>query len=263
MRIPLFHVDAFTDRPFHGNSAAVCLLDSWLDDAQLRKVAAENNLSATAFVVPAKNLYELRWFTPSCEVRLCGHATMAAAFVLLTQYHPRPDSILFQTGFHDLVTVSRQGSSFCMDLPAMQPQKCAAPVGITQALELQTPPAEVVHANQVYALVVNSAEAVRSVGPNFALLEKFHPNAIAVTAPGTNCDFVSRYFAPGYGVPEDPVTGSLHCVLTPYWAKRLSRTQLHARQLSEREGELGCELNGDRVLVKGNAVLMMEAVLEI
>ena len=263
MRIPLFHVDAFTDRPFCGNPAAVCLLDSWLDDDRLRKVAAENNLSATAFLVPGNDSYELRWFTPLCEVRLCGHATMAAAHVLLTRSQPELHSIAFRTKFHGTLMVRREGSLLCMDFPAMVPQRCSVPDGLSQALELISAPLESLEANNTYVLVLNSEEAIREVQPNFALLEKFHPHAIAVTAPGTDADFVSRYFAPSYGVPEDPVTGSLHCALAPYWAMRIGRSQLHARQLSDRGGELWCEFKGDRVLVKGKAVLTMEAVLEM
>jgi len=263
MHIPLFHVDAFTDRPFTGNPAAVCLLDSWLDDGRLRKVAAENNLSATAFLVQGNDLYELRWFTPLCEVRLCGHATIAAAYILLNRFQPQSDSIEFRTKFHGVLKVHRQRDFFCLYLRAMAPEPCSAPDGLSEALELPSAPREVLEANDTYLVVLTSEDAVRRVRPNFGLIEKFHPYAVAVTAAGVDCDFVSRYFAPSYGVPEDTVTGSLHCALTPYWAQRLGRSHLHARQLSERGGELWCELNGDRVVVKGKAVLSMEGVLEI
>ena len=263
MRIPLFHVDAFTDRPFSGNPAAVCLLDSWLDDGRLRKVAAENNLSATAFLVCGTDSYELRWFTPLCEVRLCGHATMAAAYVLFTRFQPQQGPIAFRTKFHGPITVSRQGDLLGIDFPGMPPRPCAVPEGLAQAIGIQSPPSEALEANNTYLLVLESEGSVRRLRPNFVLLEKFHPYAIAATADGTDVDFVSRYFAPSYGVPEDPVTGSLHCALASYWAQRIGRSKLHARQLSERGGELWCELAGDRVLVKGKAVLTMEGVLEI
>ena len=263
MRIPLFHVDAFTDRPFSGNPAAVCFLDSWLDDRQLRKVAAENNLSATAFLVASADSYELRWFTPLCEVRLCGHATMAAAHILLKRLQPQLDSIAFHTKFHGTLTVGREDDLLSMDFPAMVPRRCSIPDGLSLALEMSSVPAEAMEANNTYLVVLSSEEAVRKVRPNFALIEKFHPHAIALTAPGTDLDFVSRYFAPTYGVPEDPVTGSLHCALAPYWAKRIGRSQLHARQLSDRGGELWCEVKENRVLVKGKAVIILEGRIEI
>lgn len=263
MRIPLFHVDAFTDRPFSGNPAAVCFLDSWLDDGWLRKVAAENNLSATAFVVSGDDSYELRWFTPLCEVRLCGHATLAAAYILLTRFAPQLDSIKFRTKFRGTLSVGRQGGLFCMELPAMPPQPCSIPNGLDRALGLESSPLEAFEANDTYILVLDSEEIVKSAIPNFALLETFHPHTVALTAPGTNVDFVSRYFAPSYGVPEDPVTGSLHCALSPYWTRRIGRSRLHARQLSDRSGELWCELRKDHVLVEGKAALTMEGVLEL
>ena len=263
MRIPLFHVDAFSDKPWSGNPAAVCLLDSWLDDGQLRKVAAENNLSATAFLVPFPGSYELRWFNPLCEVRLCGHATIASAYILLTRFHPQGDSIRFRTKFHGNIEVTRMGDLFCMALPVMPPKVCSAPDGLFEALGLKSSPVGLLGANETYLLVLETAEAVRSVTPNFPALEKFHPHAVAVTAQGVDVDFVSRYFAPSYGVPEDPVTGSLHCSLAPYWAQHLDRPQMHARQLSERGGEIWCDLEGDRVIVKGKCVLTMEATLEI
>ena len=263
MLIPLFHIDAFTDRPGAGNPAAVCLLDSWLDDGRLRKVAAENNLSATAFLVSGDNSYELRWFTPLCEVRLCGHATMAAAHVLLARFQPQLDAIRFHTKFHGALTVSRHGDLLGIDFPGMPPRPCGVPEDLAQAVGLQSQAFEVLEANDTYLLVVDSEETVKTAHPNFALLEKFHPHAVAVTAVGTDVDFVSRYFAPGYGVPEDPVTGSLHCALAPHWAKRIGRSQLHARQLSDRGGELWCDIKGEHVLVKGKSVLTMEAMLEI
>ncbi len=263
MSIPLFHVDAFADRVFSGNPAAVCFLDSWLDDRQLLKVAAENNLSATAFLVSRANSYELRWFTRLFEVRLCGHATMAAAHVLLTRLRPQLNSVAFHTKFHGTLIVGREQDLLCMDFPAMLPDGSSMPNGLAEALELSSAPQEVLKANNTYLLVLNSEEAIRRVRPDVALLEKFHPHAVAVTAVGSDADFVSRYFAPSYGVPEDPVTGSLHCALAPYWATRIGRSHLHARQLSDRGGELWCEVKQDRVVVKGNAILVMEASLEI
>jgi PhzF family phenazine biosynthesis protein len=264
VRIPLFHVDAFTEQPFRGNPAAVCFLDSWLDEGRLHKVAAENNLSETAFLVAAKGGYELRWFSPCCEVRLCGHATLASAHILLNLRQPQLDSVRFETRFHRTLTVKKTGEFLVMDFPALIPQLCANLPDIWRdALALQSPLSEVVEADETYILVVDRPETVRNVRPNFALLRNLHPYVVAVTARGDDVDFVSRYFAPSYGIPEDPVTGSAHCVLAPYWAKRLGKTQLHARQLSERGGELWCEVAGDRVLLKGKAVVTLEGSLLI
>jgi PhzF family phenazine biosynthesis protein len=264
VRIPLFHVDAFTEQPFHGNPAAVCFLDSWLDEGQLRKVAAENNLSETAFLVPSKAGYELRWFSPSCEVRLCGHATLASAHILLNVLQPQLDSVRFETKFHGTLTVTRDKEHLTMDFPALFPQPCPNPPDTWRdALVLQSQPLEVVAADETYILVVDRPETVRNIHPNFALLQNLHPYVVAVTARGDEVDFVSRYFAPSYGIPEDPVTGSAHCILAPYWAKRLCKSELHARQLSERGGELWCEVAGDRVYLKGKAVVTLEGALSI
>jgi PhzF family phenazine biosynthesis protein len=264
MVIPLFHVDAFTEQPFRGNPAAVCFLDSWLDEGRLRKVAAENNLSATAFLVSLERGYELRWFTPRCEVRLCGHATLATAHILLNLQQSQLDSVTFETRFRGPLTVRREGQFLTMDFPAM-PLKPGAivPARLVEALGLQSQPAEVLEGNDAYILVVDLVETVRSLRPNYALLERLHPFVVAITAQETKVDFVSRYFAPSYGIPEDPVTGSAHCALAPYWANRLGKPTLHARQLSERGGELWCEVAGDRVLLKGRAVLTLEGSLSI
>src|SRR3954464_6679780 len=252
VRIPLFHVDAFTDQPFRGNPAAICFLDSWLDEDRLRKVAAENNVSETAFLVAAqatRDAYELRWFTPRCEVRLCGHATLASAHVLLNLRQPQLDSIRFETRFSGTLTVHRQGEYLDMNFPSPPPNPCLNPPDTLQeALRLQSPPLEVLEADETYVAVFDAAETVRNIRPNFALLEDLHPYVVAVTAPATDVDFVSRYFAPCYGIPEDPVTGSAHCILAPYWGKRLGKSKLHARQLSDRGGEILCELAEDRVL---------------
>ena len=264
LHIPLFHVDAFTEQPFRGNPAAVCLLESWLDEDLLRRVATENNLSATAFVVTTGNSYELRWFTPLCEIKLCGHPTLAAAHLLLQVRQDQLDSVTFKTRFRGILTVSKAEDGLAMDFPAMPSTDCKLmPATLASALGLKSQPAEVLEANDVYVAVLDSPEAVKDLRPNFAMLQELHPFVVAVTALGGDVDFVSRYFAPSYGFPEDPVTGSAHCVLTPYWAARLNKTRLHARQLSERGGELWCELAGDRVLVTGKAVVTMEGVLTI
>lgn len=260
MRIPLFHVDAFTDEPFRGNPAAVCLLDSCLDDPKLLKVTAENNLSETAFLVTQGEGYDLRWFTPKCEVRLCGHATLASAYVLLNLLHPDRHSVRLTTRYSGTLTVQRQGEYLLMDLPTKIPHPCPVPEGLARALG-DPPLVDTLTVDDVYYVVLESPDAVRNVRPDFALLEQLHPFTVTITAPGTDEDFVSRYFAPSYGVPEDPVTGSSHCALAPYWTNRLGKSQLHARQFSQRGGELWCEVAGDRVLLKGKAVLTLQGSL--
>jgi PhzF family phenazine biosynthesis protein len=264
MRIPLFHANAFTDGRFTGNPAAVCLLNSPLDDGQLRKVAAENNLSATAFLMPSGKEFELRWFTPRCEVKLCGHATLAAAHVVLRILDPALDRIRFQTRFQGALTVTKGSDCLRMDFPALIPQPLAhVPETLCRALGQNAGLLEVGEVNQTYIARLGDEGAVRSLNPDLARLEQLHPVVALVTAPGENADFVSRYFAPGYGIREDPVTGSAHCALAPYWARRLGKSRLHARQLSERSGELWCELEGDRVFLEGKVQFTMQATLEI
>jgi predicted PhzF superfamily epimerase YddE/YHI9 len=262
MSLSLFHVNAFTDSPFRGNPAAVCPLASWLDDDRLRAVAAENNLSETAYFVPESDHYRLRWFTPKCEVNLCGHATLATGFVLLTILEPQRDIVRFSTR-SGMLTMQRDRDLLSMDFPALPPWTCANPPaaledGLGRAVSLVS----VLQIKDNYFVVYESEEEVR-VTPNFALLEALHPAGVAITAPGTHADFVSRYFSPSYGIPEDPVTGSTHCSLVPYWSQRLGKTSLHARQVSERGGELWCELAGDRVSLKGKAVLTLKGSLLI
>jgi len=268
MRITLFHVDAFTNQPFRGNPAAVCPLQEWLDDELLLKVATENNLSETAFFVPRGKHrvkhYDLRWFTPRCEVRLCGHATLASAYVILNLLQPNLQTVRFETRFSGALTVSKDGERLAMDFPAMFANRCThSPEALIQGLRRVPRPSSLLEANDTYIAVYETEAAIRSICPDFARLEELHPFAIAVTAPGEESDFVSRYFAPSYGIAEDPVTGSAHCALMPYWTQRLGKTQLYARQLSERGGELWCEMAGDRVILKGNAVLTLQGTLQI
>jgi PhzF family phenazine biosynthesis protein len=263
MRVPLFHVDAFTAEPFRGNPAAVCPLQAWLDDESLRKVAAENNLSETAFFVSGTGSYDLRWFTARGEVKLCGHATLGAAYVVLNVLTPGLDMVRFETRHSGVLTVCKDGNLFSMNFPALLPQHCAAPNGLVEALGALPSQVQVLEVNDIYIVIFEDESTIQNMRPDFSLLEQFHPAVVAVTAPGQKVDFVSRYFKPSYGMPEDPVTGSAHCALTPYWAERLGKSQLHARQLSQRGGELWCEMAGDRVMLKGKAVLTMQGTLEI
>ena len=262
MYLPVFHVDAFTAKPFGGNPAAVCPLANWLDDNLLRAVASENNLSETAYLVPRGDHYDLRWFTPRCEVKLCGHATLASALVILQILAPESNSVRFETRSSGALTVSGDGDLLAMDFPANAPWACANPP--SPLIEgLGSAPAVVMQVEDNYFAVFEREDDVKRIRPDLRVLEKLHPAGVAITAPGEDSDFVSRYFAPSYGIPEDPVTGSTHCSLAPYWGERLGKTSLHARQISERGGELWCELKGDRVIIKGNAVLTLRGELTI
>ena len=259
MSIPYYEVAAFTSKPFGGNPAGVCLLPAWLPDATLQNIAAENNLSETAFLVPHGVNYDLRWFTPELEVDLCGHATLAAAFVLFTKAGFRGNAIQFhsQSG---VLTVLRAGEKMELDFPARPPQPWAAPEPLTQGLGKA--PIQVLKSRDYLAVFAAEAE-VLALKPDFSTLATVDALGIIATAPGSDCDFVSRFFAPGAGIAEDPVTGSAHCTLIPYWAERLSKTQLFARQVSKRGGELFCRLAGDRVRIGGQAVLYLQGHLEV
>lgn len=261
MSHPLFQVDAFTDRAFHGNPAAVCLLHSWPEDAWLQAVAAENNLSETAFVVSKAGRDELRWFTPTTEVTLCGHATLAAAWVLLVHLE-RPGPARFHTLSGELI-VTRDGQQLTMDFPSLPPRDEDVPDAVTATLgtvplrvwPLRSAP----HADYYLALYNDQAE-VAALKPDTATMGALRANIMA-TAPGDEVDFVSRFFAPASGIPEDPVTGSAHCSLTPFWVGRLGRNPLIAAQISARGGQLTCELRGDRVALTGTCVLVMRGEL--
>src|SRR3954453_2169920 len=264
MRIPLFHVNAFSGAAFSGNPAAVCLLDSWLDDDLLRKVAAENALSATAFLVERDGRYQVRWFTPRCEVRLCGHATLASGYVLLQLLHPDWNSVNFETRYSGAVSVERAGELLAMNFPLLEPAPCAnVPGELSHALGVEDQASEVLAVDDYLVSVFKEEAVIRRVRPECRLLEQLHPRVVIVTAPGDDVDFVSRYFAPSYGVPEDPVTGSAHSVLAAYWRRHLGKYKMHARQLSEGGGELWCEIDGVRVMLKGKAVLVLRGKITL
>lgn len=254
MKVKQYQVDAFTTQVFAGNPAAVCPLDAWLDDDTLQAIAMENNLSETAFFVPAVRGFELRWFTPVAEVDLCGHATLASAHVIFDILGYSDPVVAFETRSGEL-TVERQGDSLRMDFPARAPSPCEPPALLVEGLGAR--PLQVLAADD-YLAVFDSEAAVRAIAPDHAKLAQLDRRGISVSAPGTDVDFVSRFFAPALGVPEDPVTGSAHCELAPYWAKRLGKNTLAARQVSKRGGELQCEVRGDRVLLTGRAVTFME-----
>ncbi|HST10803.1 MAG TPA: PhzF family phenazine biosynthesis protein [Terriglobales bacterium] len=265
MKLPLFQVDAFTDRVFSGNPAAICPLDRWLDDQTMLAIAAENNLSETGFCVREGEQYGLRWFTPKAEVQLCGHATLATGFVVFNFLQPGATSVQFQTCSGPL-HVQQDGDYLAMDLPLISGKPCAPPPDLLAGLKL--PPRLVLESGESasdrnYFAVYDHEDEVRGAKPDLVQLEKLHPAGVCITAPGRDFDFVSRYFAPSYGIPEDPVTGSTHCTLAPYWAERLGKSVLHARQVSERGGDLIVEPRGERVILRGKAVLYLHGELSI
>jgi len=259
VRIPLYQVDAFARRPFTGNPAAVCPLERWLDDRLLQAIAAENNLSETAFFVNTSQGRELRWFTPTTEVALCGHATLASGFVVLEVLGEESDSVRFATRSGPLV-VSRAAAGYALDLPALAPRACEPPEALLDGLDRA--PIEIL-ASTNYLCVYEHEGDVRDLAPDFSRLVHCEPYAVIATAPGEDVDFVSRFFAPAHGIDEDPVTGSAHCTLTPYWAQRLRKTRMEARQLSRRGGELVCTLQGERVLLEGGCVLVLDGTFHV
>ncbi|CAI8853701.1 PhzF family phenazine biosynthesis protein [Methylocaldum szegediense] len=259
MRIPIFQIDAFTDRLFRGNPAAVCILDRWLDDPVLLAIAAENNLSETAFLVGGNGRYTLRWFTPEVEVNLCGHATLASAYVVFRELEPSLQEVLFDSRSGEL-RVSRKDELLTLDFPASHGQTCDCPDLLAQGLGRK--PLEVLR-NANYLCVFADEEDIRSLTPDFPVLARLDAQCVIVTAPGRTVDFVSRMFAPKIGIPEDPVTGSAHCLLATYWAARTGKTRFTARQLSHRGGELECELRDERVFISGRAVKYLQGEILI
>jgi PhzF family phenazine biosynthesis protein len=262
MRVPLFQVDAFTTRRFAGNPAAVMPLESFLADALLQQIAAENNLAETAFLVPRGEDYALRWFTPEVEVPLCGHATLASAAVIMERLEPQRRRVVFHTASGPL-TVSRTASGYLMDFPARASQPVATPPELTAALGVA--PLEVVADAFNYLAVLPDVDSVRTLAPDFAAVARLDRSGLIVTAQdsGQPYDFVSRYFAPGKGIAEDPVTGGAHCALVPYWAGRLGKSSFHAYQASARGGDLKCRLVGERVELAGSCVFYLEGEAEI
>lgn len=269
MKLPLYWVDAFTDKVFTGNPAAVVPLAQWLPDALMQQIAFENGLAETAFFVrTAEARYHLRWFTPAVEVDLCGHATLASTFVLFTQLSLTGDTVVFDSRSGPLTVTRQSGGLLELDFPSRPARPCAAPVGLVDALGAA--PEQVAQARDTLC-IFSREEDVHALRPDFTALAKLDTYAVIATAPGRDCDFVSRFFAPRAGINEDHVTGSAHCTLTSYWATRLGQTKLRARQISARGGELWCELRpstgsgqvGDRVGIAGHAVLYLRGELEV
>lgn len=261
MRTPLFQLDAFTNRRFSGNPAAVMPMERFPDDAVMQALAAENNLAETAFLVRDGDDYRLRWFTPVTEVPLCGHATLASAAVVMERLEPGRRSVVFQSRSGPL-TVTHSGSGYVLDFPARPAEKTSMPAGLVQALGVE--PAEVWVNAFNYMVVLESATVVRELVPDMAAIARFDRPGVIVTAAGDGgYDCVSRYFAPAKGIPEDPVTGAAHCMLAPYWAARLGKSQLRAYQASKRGGELTCRVVGQRVEIEGQCVFYLEGQAEV
>ncbi|PKN35482.1 MAG: isomerase [Deltaproteobacteria bacterium HGW-Deltaproteobacteria-19] len=259
MQLPLYQVDAFTNHLFAGNPAAVCPLEEWPVDAVLQSIATENNLSETAFFSGRDGSYHLRWFTPAAEIDLCGHATLASACVIFRYLEPALNRAEFQTRSGILV-VEKQGDLLAMDFPARPAEPCPLPEALAAGLGVA--PLAVLRSRD-YMAILDNEDTVRKLQPRMDELIRLDCTGIIATAPGRESDFVSRFFAPRVGVPEDPVTGSSHCTLIPYWSGRLGKKELHSVQVSPRGGQLFCTDLGDRVRIAGRAVTYLEGIIHI
>ena len=261
MRTPIFQVDAFATRPFAGNPAAVMLFARFPEDAVLQQIATENNLSETAFLVAEGGDYRLRWFTPNTEVPLCGHATLASAAVVMERLQPGRGTVVFHSASGPL-TVDRTATGYVMDFPIRTSEQISTPPALAEALRID--PIEVFRNEFNYLALLESEQVLRTLDPDMAALTRLERPGVIVTAPGAgDYDFVSRYFAPAKGIPEDPVTGAAHCMLAPFWARRLGKTMFRAFQASRRGGEIICHLVGDRVKLEGACVFYLEGEVEI
>lgn len=260
MKLEIYQVDAFASEVFKGNPAAICPLESWLDAELMQRIALENNLSETAFFVKKADVYEIRWFTPTYEIDLCGHATLASAFVIFEILKAEEKLVRFHSHKSGELTVEKNGDRLTLDFPSRPVSSALAPEGLIEAIGKE--PKEVFKARD-YFLVYENEQEVAGIKPDFTALLKIDAHGFIVTAKGDSADFVSRFFAPEVGVFEDPVTGSAHCNLIPFWAERLGTNELFAKQISARGGELFCELKGDRVKIGGNAVLYLKGEIYV
>lgn len=260
MNLTIYQVDAFASEVFKGNPAAVCPLEEWIDEGLMQKIALENNLAETAFFVKRDGVYEIRWFTPLAEIDLCGHATVASGFLLFEVLKAENEIIKFYSHKSGELSVEKKGDRYVLDFPSRPVSPAELPDGLIEALGKA--PKEVFKARD-YFLVYENEQEILNIKPNFSRLLEVGAHGYIVTAKGDSADFVSRFFAPEVGVPEDPVTGSAHCNLIPFWAERLGKNELFARQVSARGGELFCELNGNRVKIGGNAVLYLKGEIYV
>lgn len=254
MRLPIYQIDAFAARAFAGNPAAVIVLKAWLPDTLMQAIAIENNLAETAFLVHEPEGWRIRWFTPELEIDLCGHATLASAFVVFNELKAPGDCLRFNSMSGPL-SVEKAGEMLVLDFPSRPPVPCEAPNGLFEALGMSARP---ISKARDHFVVMDSEAEIAALRPDFAALDNVDSFGVIVTAPGETVDFVSRFFTPAAGIPEDPVTGSAHCTLIPYWAERLGKTRLTARQISRRGGDLACEHCGDRVRIGGRAVKVLQ-----
>lgn len=259
MEIDIYQVDAFAAQIFEGNPAAVCPLTEWLPDETMQQIAMENNLSETAFLVEESEGYALRWFTPAAEVDLCGHATLATAHVLFEHLYYSKQEISFVT-HSGILKVRKNIDGLTMNFPATHGDKVESPTKLLEALGVQS---NDVYKADDYMVVVDNEQQVQDLNPNFFLLSEIETRGIIVTAPGNEVDFVSRFFAPLVGINEDPVTGSAHTMMAPYWSEQLGKNELNARQLSKRGGDVNCKIAGDRVEISGKAKTYLTGQIEI
>lgn len=260
LKYDIYQVDAFTNKPFGGNPAAIVPLVEWLPDDIMQNIAAENNLAETAFFVKNGDVYDIRWFTPTLEIDLCGHATLASGYLIFDVLKLEETSIRFHSYKSGELGVEKSGDVYTLDFPSRPPVETEMPEGLVDALG--TEPKEVLRSRDHF-LVYETEQEVLDLKPDFSKLADTDAFAVITTAPGEDCDFVSRFFAPKAGINEDPVTGSAHCNLIPYWAERLGKTKMFARQISSRGGEIFCEIAGDRVKISGNAVLYLKGEIYV
>lgn len=261
MVLTIYQVDAFAEEIFSGNPAAVVPLEDWIDDSLMQKIAMENNLAETVFFVKTDAGYHIRWFTPEFEIDLCGHATLASAYIIKNFLEPHIDEISFSTQKAGLLKAAAKEGIYTLDFPSRMPQACGVPHRLLASLSVSN--AVEVLRSRDYFVVLPNEEAVRNVEPDYTLMKEIDTIGVIVTAKGHQADVVSRCFYPGAGIPEDPVTGSAHCNIVPYWSEKLGKTKLFCQQLSPRHGNLHCELVGDRVLMSGKCVLFMQGKIFI
>jgi PhzF family phenazine biosynthesis protein len=259
MKLSLYQIDAFANKVFEGNPAAVIPLEDWLPAKTMQLIASENNLSETAFFCPSDNNYEIRWFTPNGEIELCGHATLASAYVLFNILNYKTEQIEFNS-LSGRLTVKKVNDLFRLDFPSQNPIKCKTPRLLTEGLGRES---NNCYKNEDYLVVFETEDEIANINPDFNKLKMLDSRGVIITAPGLNYDFVSRAFFPKYGVLEDPVTGSAHTKLIPYWAEKFGKSKLIAKQVSKRGGELFCENHKNRVYISGHAKLYMKGEIEI
>lgn len=260
MKITLYHVDAFTDQMFSGNPAAVCVIPEWLPDDQLHNIAKENNLPVTAFIVRENDAYHIRWITPEYELDICGHGSLSAGYVIFNYIDPSLQKVDFHSRI-EVLPVIRNGDLVTLNFPAKNIELCSLPL-LEQGLGLA--PKEIYqHKNERCIAVFDTEQEVKLLRPDMQILKKLEHRGISVTAPGIEVDFVSRTFYPQKAISEDPATGASHCLLVPYWSNRLNKTEFHAKQVSQRGGEIFCQYQGGRVLISGKTVMYMQGIIEV